>query len=259
MICLMQDYWASATQCPMKYFTHKRMHRPRALNGSLYNGGPGVLMTNTKVGLNDTHLVIASGMQFLGYIATQETKFYLQLRNPTDRVISYLFHWQKERRIPQYKQMSARAFTSQFVEYLLKKLLDDLKKCLAVNGEVTCVYLPDSHDGNLETLLTHSLYVVFLEEIFKFVPQEQVLVKTLDEYSKNRVTVVNYVVKDFFGVDVPDGQYERKNHQQVLNRGRKKAVWKSTLEMLDNFFAPYNRRLAELLRDEKWLFNKTRT
>ncbi|XP_067931262.1 uncharacterized protein [Watersipora subatra] len=253
-----QDYWPSTTACPTEYFTKTAMAIPKKLNGNFFNGGPGVLLTNSKVNKNATHLKVVSAMQFLGYMATPATRFYLQLRNPTDRAISYLFHWQKKEKIRQFRDMPTSEFTSEFVDNLLRKLLNDLQKCLTVNGEVACIFLPDSHPGDLGSLLTHSLYVVFLEEAFKFVPSEQVLVKTMEEYSNDRVDVVTDVIKNFFGVEILSEVFEARENGQVINKGKKNPVWRSTLEMLDNFFAPYNRRLSELLGDEKWLFTKSR-
>ena len=42
-------------------------------------------MLNAKVAENSTHITLVTSMQFIGYMATQDTKFYVQLRQPTDR------------------------------------------------------------------------------------------------------------------------------------------------------------------------------
>ncbi|XP_067950521.1 carbohydrate sulfotransferase 15-like [Watersipora subatra] len=256
---LHQDYWAAANICPIEYFRGSVMERPHVLHGHAYNGGPGTLMTNRKVLFNETHLVIASGMQFLGYMSTPATRFYIQLRNPTDRVISYLFYWQKLKQIPEYKDKPDHTFTPSFVDELLRRLMRELQHCLDTNGEVACVYTPSSEDGNLNTLITHSLYIVFLKEALRFVPQEQILLKTMEEYSLNQKKVASEVILGFFGVDIPASLFKNELPTQVINEGPKKYVWPSTLTLLDEFFAPFNQRLSELLGDRKWMFSKSRT
>jgi len=51
---------------------------------------------------------------------------------------------------------------------------------------------------------------------------------------------------------------EEKSKKNV-NVGNKNPVFDSTLELLDDFFKPYNERLAALLGDEKWLFKKSKS
>ena len=42
--------------------------------------------------------------------------------------------------------------------------------------------------------------------------------------------------------------------KRVKNKGKKNEVSAKTLKMLNDFFHPYNQRLASLLGDKKWLF-----
>ena len=43
---------------------------------------------------------------------------------------------------------------------------------------------------------------------------------------------------------------------RVVNKGIKNPVNNETINILDEFFSPYNKRLAALLGDDKWLFNR---
>ena len=44
--------------------------------------------------------------------------------------------------------------------------------------------------------------------------------------------------------------------KEVTNKGKKNDVWPQTVKLLDDFFQPYNERLASLLGDKKWLFER---
>ena len=59
----------------------------------------------------------------------------------------------------------------------------------------------------------------------------------------------------FFGhsIDVNDERVlERAKEQR--NTGEKQDVYPETLKLLDEFYKPYNERLAVLLGDNKWLY-----
>jgi len=40
------------------------------------------------------------------------------------------------------------------------------------------------------------------------------------------------------------------------NAGTKSSVLSETINLLDDFYAPFNKRLAMLLNDRKWLFER---
>jgi len=65
-------------------------------------------------------------------------------------------------------------------------------------------------------------------------------------------------VSQFFNFSISKVTIEDKSKKKS-NVGNKNSVFKSTLQLLDNFFKPYNKRLADLLGDEKWLFTKDRS
>lgn len=65
-------------------------------------------------------------------------------------------------------------------------------------------------------------------------------------------------VSQFFNLSIGNKMIEEKSKKNV-NVGNKNPVFDSTLELLDDFFKPYNERLAVLLGDEKWLFKKSKS
>jgi len=44
----------------------------------------------TPIKRNSTHVIVLSTMQYIGFMATPSTKFYIQLRNPSDRYTLFL-------------------------------------------------------------------------------------------------------------------------------------------------------------------------
>ena len=57
---------------------------------------------------------------------------------------------------------------------------------------------------------------------------------------------------DFFELPFQETSGKLANH--VQNTGKKNKVLPETIKMLDQFFQPYNERLASLFGDKKWLF-----
>lgn len=53
--------------------------------------GPGNLMFNTVNRRNKTHLEVTTTMQMFGFLSTLDTRFLIQLRNPTDRYVQKVF------------------------------------------------------------------------------------------------------------------------------------------------------------------------
>ena len=49
----------------------------------------------------------------------------------------------------------------------------------------------------LQNLLKHSLYVVYIEEAFKFIPQQQFIFTKMEDYKKDEVSPIEW----YAGVD----------------------------------------------------------
>ena len=59
---------------------------------------------------------------------------------------------------------------------------------------------------------------------------------------------------DAFGINYKPDQYLNKQADNVLNKGKKNPVAADVVKALDDFFMPYNRRLANLLNDDTFLY-----
>ena len=62
---------------------------------------------------------------------------------------------------------------------------------------------------------------------------------------------------EFLGLQHVDPELFRINNKSVVNRGMRpnKVMLRKTRIMLTDFFKPFNIKLAELLRDKKFLWN----
>ncbi|XP_067942547.1 carbohydrate sulfotransferase 15-like isoform X2 [Watersipora subatra] len=250
-----RDIYMGKIECPMEFFQHC-FKEDSAIKNGYFACGPGNLVMSRKIEVNDTHITLVSPMQYLGYMAMNTTKYFALLRNPTDRAISYLFHWHREKLI--YTNMTHEEFTAEFVDRVIRDCLTDLKKCITDHDVTYCSYLTDGIDGDMNALLVHSLYVVYIQEAFKFIPKDQFLFVTTEEYSKNTTNITKTITEGFF--ELPDQLVKLPAaEKKIVNAGIKNPVLPSTQQLLDDFYEPYNRQLSQLLGDDKWLFSVTRT
>ena len=65
------------------------------------------------------------------------------------------------------------------------------------------------------------------------------------------------IIMRFFGKSLRMGDNEIETSKKHMNTGTKAAPLPETLELLNEIYRPYNRRLAELLVDNKWFCNKS--
>ena len=61
-------------------------------------------------------------------------------------------------------------------------------------------------------------------------------------------------VMEAFGIEYHPDKYLKAQAENILNKGKKNPVANDVMKALDDFFMPYNRRLAKLLNDDKFLY-----
>jgi len=183
-------------------------------------------------------------------MSTSETRYILLLRNPTDRAVSYLFHWHRGKLV--YNHLNHTQFTAKIVHAEMVNRSTELGQCMTELNELQCFYKCVGRDGDMNCLLRNSLYIIILEEAFRFIPRDRVLIMDMADYSRDEIGHVEKITRHF---QIP----MRKNaglDKHIYNKGRKNAVWPETIAMLDKLFMPYNKRLAVFLGDNKWLYNR---
>ncbi|XP_067943434.1 uncharacterized protein [Watersipora subatra] len=256
----LRDFRVLDENCPIEWFENcynikfcDKRYKPETLKVGFFQSSPGNILINGQVNENSTHITIATAMQYLGHMATPETIFYVQLRNPTDRAISYFYHWHtlhSNQRI--FTNMTVQQMDAKFMDGLLRRLLKDLKDCIGERGDFYCAFRSTGRDGDLDCLLPHSMYSVYIKEAFKFIPRSQFRFNTTDEYSVDPAGFARQFAQKYFHVGIPE-----KLTQETYSKkkdGKKNVLWISTLKLLDDFYEPYSRELAQLLGDSKYLF-----
>ena len=103
--------------------------------------------------------------------------------------------------------------------------------------------------------ILRAMYSVFAEDWLSVFPKEQILfLRTEDSYNMTRV--MNEQVFPFLEIkpvsikEAPDlynpVHAHSRSYEPMLNKTKK---------LLNKFYAPFNRKLAKLLGDKKWLWN----
>ena len=59
----------------------------------------------------------------------------------------------------------------------------------------------------------------------------------------------------FFGKTLDITEKEIETSKKMMNVGAKARVLPETMELLNAVYKPFNERLANLLADDKWLYN----
>jgi len=77
----------------------------------------------------------------------------------------------------------------------------------------------------------------------------------MEEYSKDTERIVS-MMYEFVGENF---KVKSNETDEIWNEGavREKPVLPETVQLLDQFFKPFNAELADMLEDEKWLFERT--
>ena len=136
-----------------------------------------------------------------------------------------------------------------------------INSCKEVFPLVKC--LLDSHNTNQHVIIYESVYYIHIQKWLSVVPRERFLFLTLEELSTNlHVYRTANNIWNFLGVSSLNNIMETvkkhvdKNEQKVIDyeHDPNLVMRNDTKELLRNFLHPYNRMLAELLGDRKFLW-----
>ena len=64
-------------------------------------------------------------------------------------------------------------------------------------------------------------------------------------------------VMSAFGINFDSSYNQQKQANNILNKGKKNPVSERVIRALDDFYMPYNRRLALLMNDDTFLYQRT--
>ena len=142
----------------------------------------------------------------------------------------------------------------------------DIDNCINRNNASS--YIGKCHDNfhwlnNSAARLRVGLYGLFLTDWLEVFPREQMFFVKFEEYKTNTFDIVQNGIYPF--LDIPQLSQDRvdllqkKISKSTPSWASKKIleVFQETQDMLKTFYEPYNRRLRDLLDDDKWLWNDT--
>ncbi|XP_046374729.2 carbohydrate sulfotransferase 15-like [Haliotis rufescens] len=173
-----------------------------------------------------------------------DPKFILILRNPTDRLYSdYFFLRQGD--------------TPEDFHEDVQKSLQILANCQKKHSQRQCYFSADVYK-RLTTRIHFGCYSLFLKEWLKAFPLRHFLVLKTEEYSKN---ITNHMKMVYSFLDLSQVSMDLYEDIEDLKRSRVTKKKKnaapmldSTRGILDQFYAPCNQELADLLGDKKFLW-----
>ncbi|KAF6027736.1 hypothetical protein EB796_013959 [Bugula neritina] len=178
------------------------------------------------------------------YIETNEQKFIITMKNPTDRVISEYFYPFIQ------KGADLSAVGGDVMHSAMSDAIDEAKQCMTDNGPTLCVYGEVAPSLSETTALYESCYYTYLEHITQQIPLSKIYFVKIEEFHASPESQIALLNK-FVGLSATSRSPGRKVghvHKPFLSE---------TVTMLDAFFAPFNSKLSSLLSDSKWLYQRT--
>ena len=175
-------------------------------------------------------------------------KFVVILRDPSERLLSDYCYYNRKK--------DATIFHTKVTQGI-----NWFKTCLA-KGKGSCLYdVPEyinstigwhpDHSWDPVVRLRASLYSEFLTDWFKVFDRKQFYVFRFEDYIKDRLYYSNEVFK-FLGLDelsrFTNTPPQRATHSKI-------PFSNETKELLNKFYKPYNRKLAKILNDDRFLWH----
>ncbi|XP_057681194.1 carbohydrate sulfotransferase 15-like [Corythoichthys intestinalis] len=176
-----------------------------------------------------------------------DARFIVMLRDPVERLYSdYLYFG--------IANKSAEDFHEKVSESV--QLLDG---CLADYTLRSCVY-NTSVNNAMPVRLQVGLYVVYLLDWLSVFGREQILVLRLEDHASNRKSTM-HTVFHFLGLAPLSQQMEAELNRSPASNSRRPAdknlgpMLPATKHILRDFYAPFNRKLAQVLRNDSFLWD----
>ncbi|XP_051926807.1 carbohydrate sulfotransferase 15-like [Hippocampus zosterae] len=176
-----------------------------------------------------------------------DARFIVMLRDPVERLYSdYLYFG--------IANKSAEDFHEKVSESL--QLLDG---CLSDSTLRSCVYNTSVHNA-MPVRLHVGLYVVYLLDWLSIFSREQILVLRLEDHASNMKHTMHTVFR-FLGLGPLSQPIESELNRSPASNSRRPAdkdlgpMLPATQHVLHHFYAPFNRKLAQVLHNDAFLWD----
>ena len=187
-------------------------------------------------------------------------KFIVLMRNPVTRLYSHYNMWAPYRKF----KLGPSDFHKRVVASLAW-----WRNCTAILPARNCLYgLPPqvqpvefelsswwqseyNHSGEFRT----GMYAMFLKDWLDVFPRQHFLFIRTEDYGAAKLETLNNHVYPFLGIPPASGQdLVRIEKMKAVFKQKYEPMLNETRDLLQEFYQPYNRMLAELLQDDKWLW-----
>ena len=180
-----------------------------------------------------------------------DVKMIVLLRDPVSRAYSA---WQMY--IKRYQQ-NRDWFFSEWLNFVgepasnffrrKNEEIDDFY--LYVKSEIE--FMKNSLPSKIEApVLNHGYYEIYLKRYFKYFRKEQILIIENSELRLNQINILRSI-ENFLGIGSVN--WGAKDLSPIFEGGYSDAMPKAAIKLLAGYFAPYNKRLFEMLgRSYMW-------
>lgn len=199
-----------------------------------------------------------------------DLKFIIQMREPVSRIYShYIYSCSSTLGSDPSKWPEAvRLRTADTFHGLIVSDIKEFTECLQKSSLYECTNHMTSKFKAIRwtdtcSFITHQtfvgLYYVHIAKWLQFYPRENFLFLRIDDMSDpyNLMSkITNFLGISPVSKDNAEHWFAKKAHEQVAfgSDSRKHQMREDTRELLENLYRPYNKMLAELLGDDRFLF-----
>ena len=193
-------------------------------------------------------------------------KFIVVMRNPATRLYSHFFY-SCQLIYGKYSKQWPSAIRKGGAELFHRKVVKDIdifNECINTTSVFECssrrtasrngLTGPENSDncGRIWHRLTLGLYVVHIKKWLQFYPIRNFFFIRMEDISKDpyatMASITDFLEIETVPKDIAEGLLKRKN---TLS---KESQSLGSLELLENFYSPYNEELAKLLNDDRFLW-----
>ena len=131
------------------------------------------------------------------------------------------------------------------------------RDCTKTRSDRACAYEKDVLSrSTIEVTL--GLYYIFINDWLKVVPRDQLYTITTDEWVQDRPKALVNIMQ-FLDLDTSEGQGSPEFISNHHDNGHRQPMLEKTKTLLTKFYSPYNIKLAELLNDDRYMWEATRS
>ncbi|KAK2147224.1 hypothetical protein LSH36_563g02073, partial [Paralvinella palmiformis] len=173
-----------------------------------------------------------------------KTRLIIILRHPTDRLYSHYHHLLTNR-----TPLSPEAFHQNALTWI-----DKMERCLKRDSLKSCVFNQTFLNKFNLMPLTYSMYYPFAKTWLEVFPRKQICFIKSEDFYINRTLVMTEIFS-FLGLD-PRRRIEADDEHDQYNTQYRSTMLSKTRDLLDKYFRPLNHKLADLVNDVRFRFER---